>query len=66
MTQQQKKIARVFISFSLEGEEAAKFLAYKKDEFIKNNAEAGRKLMLERLYQRDEVRAGQTKRTAAE
>lgn len=59
MKQQQNKTTRVFISFRLEGEEAEKFLAYKKNEFIKNNAEAGRKLMLERLHQK-------TARTTAE
>jgi len=45
------KKARVNISFPLEGEEAEKFLAYKKNEFIKNSSEAARKLMLERLHQ---------------
>lgn len=41
----------VFISYRLEGEEAELFLRYKGTEFIKNNAEAARKLMLERLHE---------------
>lgn len=45
------KKSRVNISFPLEGEEAEMFLAYKKNEFLKNNAEAARKLALERLHQ---------------
>lgn len=50
MKQQQNKTA-VFISFRLEGENAELFLDYKKAQFLKNTAEARRKLMLERLHQ---------------
>jgi|SRR5215510_2422112 len=62
---------RVNISFPLEGEEAEKFLAYKKNEFIKNISEAARKLMLESLHQLsvqdNEVSAGRSaERTPAE
>jgi hypothetical protein len=62
---------RVNISFSLEGDEAALFNDYKSKEFIKNSAEAARKLMLESLHEwkskRDEVRASRsTARTKAE
>jgi hypothetical protein len=39
------------ITFHLEGEEAAKFREYKARQFLKKNAEAARKLMLERLYE---------------
>jgi hypothetical protein len=51
MKQSPIKIAKVFISYRLEGEEAKQFLAYKKREKLKNSAEAARKLMLERLDQ---------------
>lgn len=44
----------VNVMVTLEGEEAARFLAYKKRKYLKANAEAGRQLMMERL---DEVEA---------
>ena len=43
--------ARAAISFELEGEDAVRFLAYKKKQYLKGNAEAGRKLLFERLEQ---------------
>ena len=51
MTEQTQEPTVINIAFPLSGEEAARFLAYKKAEFLKNNAEAGRKLMLERLHE---------------
>jgi hypothetical protein len=39
------------VMVTLVGEEAERFLAYKDKEFLRANAEAGRKLMMERLAQ---------------
>jgi hypothetical protein len=47
-TQTPEKVA---IFFELEGEHAKQFLKYKKEQFIRGNAEAARKLALERLSQ---------------
>jgi hypothetical protein len=44
---------QVFISIRFEGAEAERFLNYKESQFLKNNAEAARKLMFERLAQID-------------
>ncbi len=41
----------VLIQVRFEGDEARRFEAYKSKEFIRANAEAGRKLMLERITQ---------------
>lgn len=49
---QTKDINKVKIFYVLEGDEAKRFLAYKKQEFIKQNAVLARKLMLERLSEK--------------
>lgn len=41
----------VNITFQLKGEDARRFLEYKAQQFLLNNAEAARKLMLERMAQ---------------
>jgi hypothetical protein len=39
------------ITIELKGDEVTQFNEYKKKQFLRSNAEAGRKLMLERLAQ---------------
>lgn len=41
----------VNITYQLVGEDARTFNDYKKRQYLRNNAEAARKLMLERLYE---------------
>lgn len=41
----------VFVSMRLTNAEAEVFLRYKKSQYLRNNAEAARKLMFERLEQ---------------
>ena len=42
---------KLHINCVLQGDEVARFLSFKAAEFLRNNSEAGRKLMLERLSQ---------------
>lgn len=42
---------RLHVNILLEGEEVTRFLNYKSSAFLRNNSEAGRTLMLERLRQ---------------
>jgi hypothetical protein len=42
---------RLHINFVLQDDEVARFLKFKAEAFLRNNSEAGRKLMLERLQQ---------------
>lgn len=44
-------VDRVIVQVQLEGDEAARFEAYKKREIIDISSVAGKKLMLERLAQ---------------
>lgn len=44
-------VETVNITYHLTGDEARSFNQYKKRQFLRNNAEAARKLMLERLAQ---------------
>lgn len=44
-------VETVNITYHLTGDEARSFNQYKKRQYLRNNAEAARKLMLERLAQ---------------
>lgn len=55
----------VYISFRLDDKEAEIFNDYKKLQFLKNNAEAARKLMFERLHQVIEESASDLKQSDA-
>jgi hypothetical protein len=46
-----KSVETVNITYHLTGDEARSFNQYKKRQYLRNNAEAARKLMLERLAQ---------------
>jgi len=48
---------RLHINFVLQGEEVTRFFKYKAASFLRNNSEAGRKLMLERLSQLEKEEA---------
>lgn len=49
--EQADSVETVNITYHLTGDEARSFNQYKKRQYLRNNAEAARKLMLERLAQ---------------
>ncbi len=49
--EQADSVETVNITYHLTGDEAHSFNQYKKRQYLRNNAEAARKLMLERLAQ---------------
>lgn len=42
---------KLHINLQLQGDEVIRFLEYKEGQFLRNNSEAGRKLLLERLHE---------------
>lgn len=56
---QQPKPKKVHVAFEIQGAEVDRFLNYKQESFLRNNSEAGRKLMLERLSQIEAEKATQ-------
>lgn len=44
---------KLHINLQLQGDEVTRFLEYKEGQFLRNNSEAGRKLLLERLHEVD-------------
>lgn len=55
---------KLAVYFQLEGTEVTRFQAYKAKAFLRGNAEAARKLMLERLSQIEADEATQVASTA--
>jgi hypothetical protein len=60
MKQKQQAPSKLHINCLLEGEEVERFLRYKSGAYLRNNSEAGRKLMLERLSQVEKQQAAET------
>jgi len=61
----QEKPRVLHVNIQLVGpDEIDKFLKFKAEEFLRNNSEAGRKLMLERLAQKEAEKANSAPATA--
>jgi hypothetical protein len=60
MAKKEPQKKRLQVNIELEGEWADRFLHYKEEEFFPTNSSAGRKLIVERLMEREKRQAEPT------